>query len=343
MSEALITTHDGIVGSWRDPVGNVGQIAAEPANATVDQQGALALWSRDVRSSVFTFDLLEPVSIHPKGEVCELHVATAGGPHILVTLKRPSEKAFRAQAKWVAGYADLRGDRLAEILAQTTDITSFPGAIALTHPERTARTIELLELLISVTSTITLRMKHALASRRPAEYSPQVQPIIQTPAHSAFPQGHATQAFMQATVLSALIRPTEEAAFGADKPIWRTMLFRQALRTTINRVVAGVHFPLDGAAGAVLGVALGRYYLQRLGVKDVKGSGCSWSFDWGDTEGDIDWPHMLKVLHEATNQSEIPYVQVKASAKVGAPVGGTTPGWLWDRALKEWPAAAGGQ
>ena len=37
------------------------------------------------------------------------------------------------------------------------------------------------------------------------------------------------------------------------------MLNRQAFRISFNRIVAGVHFPVDMAAGAVLGVALGEY------------------------------------------------------------------------------------
>lgn len=63
----------------------------------------------------------------------------------------------------------------------------------------------------------------------------------------------------------------------------------------------------------------------------------------GYTEGDIDWPHMLKLLHAAADQPEIPYVKVVKPAKAADPVGRTTPGWLWNRAVKEWPATVSGQ
>ena len=38
---------------------------------------------------------------------------------------------------------------------------------------------------------------------------------------------------------------------------------RQAARIAINRTVAGVHFPADSAAGAVLGLTLGQYLVNR--------------------------------------------------------------------------------
>ena len=38
-------------------------------------------------------------------------------------------------------------------------------------------------------------IKHALACRRPIEYSPQVQPMILTPSHGSLPSGHSTKSF----------------------------------------------------------------------------------------------------------------------------------------------------
>jgi hypothetical protein len=111
-----------------------------------------------------------------------------------------------------------------------------------------------------------MRFKHAFACPRPAEYSSQVQPMIATPGHGAMPSGHATEAFMVARVLEALVGPVYDAAIPAKplaRPELNDQLQRQAARIAINRTVAGLHFPVDSAAGRLLGEALAGYFVYR--------------------------------------------------------------------------------
>jgi hypothetical protein len=54
---------------------------------------------------------------------------------------------------------------------------------------------------------------------------------------------------------------------------WRVQLMRLAARIAINRTVAGVHFPIDSAAGAMLGMTLGHYFVSRC-----DGSGRYWAY-----------------------------------------------------------------
>jgi hypothetical protein len=77
--------------------------------------------------------------------------------------------------------------------------------------------------------------------------------MLATPTHSTLPSGHATQAHAVAMVLSRLIDgATAAEAVGNHR-------FRIAARIAINRTVAGVHFPVDSASGAALGIALGEW------------------------------------------------------------------------------------
>jgi hypothetical protein len=100
-------------------------------------------------------------------------------------------------------------------------------------------------------------------------FSPQIQPIIQTPTHGAFPSGHATEAHIVATVLTHLLAAADhpkDPAFArrsVEAAIAQTQHYRLAARIAINRTVAGVHYPVDSAAGAVLGITLGDFLVAR--------------------------------------------------------------------------------
>jgi hypothetical protein len=105
-----------------------------------------------------------------------------------------------------------------------------------------------------------MRFKQALACYRPVEYNAEVQPMITTPGHGTFPMGHATQAYAVAHVLKKLLK-LHSANVGHKRVI--DQLDRQAARIATNRVIAGMHFPVDGMAGRMLGVALGEYFYGR--------------------------------------------------------------------------------
>jgi len=84
--------------------------------------------------------------------------------------------------------------------------------------------------------------------------------MITTPGHGSFPMGHATQAYAVAYVLKHLLKlnPQRRRHRGLID-----QLDRQAARIATNRVIAGMHFPVDSMAGRMLGVALGEYFVGR--------------------------------------------------------------------------------
>jgi hypothetical protein len=81
--------------------------------------------------------------------------------------------------------------------------------------------------------------------------------MITTPGHGTFPMGHATQTYAVGHVLKELLN------LDPGYPTVIEQLDRQAARIATNRVIAGVHFPVDSMAGRMLGVALGEYFVGR--------------------------------------------------------------------------------
>ena len=190
------------------------------------------------------------------------HSVRAGAPPSYLPLidferlKKPSSGSL----KFLDQYADLRADRESEIMSQMSGGLTFLGAVAYLHPERTKWTIELLGAALRLAIYAEMRVKQGLWGRRPVEFSPQVQPMIQTPAHGTIPSGHSTESFTAALVLLRLLQaaPINQPPSAGDKQIdfrYSQQLMRIACASP-STAVAGVHFPVDSAAGCVFGLTL---------------------------------------------------------------------------------------
>jgi hypothetical protein len=131
------------------------------------------------------------------------------------------------------------------------DIESFFSVILPKSLDRVPATRILLTIALRMTISIELRFKHEFACARPAEYSAQVQPMIRTPGHGTYPMGHSCESFMYAFLLERLIRDQEKI----DSKAWLGLsrqLRAVAWRIAENRIIAGVHFPIDLFAGKAL-------------------------------------------------------------------------------------------
>jgi hypothetical protein len=250
----------------------------------------------------------------------------------VASLVRPTDAIFASQMALVEAHADLREDRASEVLAQLGPPTAFWSSIVYLHPDRRRWTLELLDMALRLANFVEHRLKQAHASRRPIEHSPQIQPIILTPGHSAFPSGHGTEAFMIAYILWRL----QTTVAPAKNVLWLEELMRQAARVAINRTVAGVHFPVDSAAGQLLGLTLGDYFIRRCGIGG--GNFNAWRFDgerftMPPPNNDFDW----RLLYDAVNDARLSAQFTDQIA--GAPAPQTSPllQWLWGKAVAEWP------
>jgi hypothetical protein len=306
------------------------------------------------RSAIFDFELLSRMrfQVERRGTASTMsinHLAAASGSATyrpLAGFTRPTEAVFLDQLNLVEAYADLREDRGDEIVSQLGVPSAFFGSIAFIHPDRTRWTMELIYVALRFAYSIEMRLKYALACRRPHEYSPQIQPMIPCPLHASWPSGHATEGHLFARILIALLDGTK--GDGSLMPLWANQLMRQASRIAVNRTVAGLHFPVDSAAGALLGHTLAEYF---IGLCTGATSYTPSSFDGTKyptreaskgIETDFNWEE----FYDADNRKFRLGTSARrfASLQRPQPFGEASKplNWLWSKAKAEWDILPGG-
>lgn len=347
----LITARDGIAGP----------ITVKPPKLLYGNQAEnMKRWDGQSRAVTIEAELLSrllfvesdgPATTNPsdgKLPVIDVHhVSGVPGGTIatpkLLSFVRPAQADFQAQTFLVENYADLRVDRAAEILAQLDPPTEYFASILGLRASDFRYTLEMMTVAQFFSTMIARRIKHSLACLRPDRFAPQLQPMVPTPGHGSLPSGHASEAFATATTLIRL-------AGASIPPETADMLLRQASRIAVNRTVAGLHFPADSIAGAVVGVVAGDLLAARATAGgDVSGI----SFDGqGVNDTDFDYTQLLFApepadeadpkLHQAkivpltwngavgTGVTTSALVRVVAS-DVCPPLKG-----LWDLAKAEW-------
>jgi hypothetical protein len=102
----------------------------------------------------------------------------------------------------------------------------------------------------------------------------------------------------------------------------------------VNRTVAGVHFPVDSAAGEMLGLKLAEYFIGRCDAPAAQTPLAPWRFigeRFGETE-DFDFRKLYDTnngnLIVSTFVDQLPPVSITGSRILN---------WLWKKAKSEWP------
>jgi hypothetical protein len=339
VTDALISSRDGIVDAWEPKA-----VLRLEARA-LDDAGSMERWEPWVRAAVLDFELLSNLHFVQRGECAILgHWAMQadadhgrGGSAAdtarlqgLAGFIRPPPDTFIEQLRFLASYADLRADRETEILAQLAPPLAFWSSILNLHPDHKRWTLELVEAALRLANFAEMRIKQALACRRAVEYSPQVQPMILTPGHGSLPSGHSTEGHFVAALLIAL---RQEAA-GNSAPVLREELMRLASRVAVNRTVAGVHFPVDSVAGAILGLKLAEYFVARCRERSASTTLVPWIFLGGKYPGCEDFDsRKLYDTDEGKLRAPPPYVEPLSEVAVA---GSALLNWLWKKAEAEW-------
>jgi undecaprenyl-diphosphatase len=110
---------------------------------------------------------------------------------------------------------------------------------------------------VAVSDWASYGLKALFDVERPAFRYASPPALVRVPHDGSFPSGHAATSFAAATILTIA------------RPRWAPAFYLLALAIGFSRVYVGVHYPLDIAGGAVLGigVALALRFLARLWLR----------------------------------------------------------------------------
>jgi membrane-associated phospholipid phosphatase len=256
--------------------------------------------------------------------------APDGTAQVLLTLKPPPMETFVGELPVTACWADLRVERLDEIEVQRSEILAFFGALDRLDPARTPVTLALIEAAEAALEALTHQIKLALDLPRPVDLCPEIHPVIATPSHGSFPSGHAAAAYLVAALLTRIV---DGAAHGPNAEDLLSARFRLAARIAVNRMVAGVHYPVDSYAGAALGLAMADWLAARAGA----GVAVSRALD-GDAYAAPSSAGSARDFHHGALRDLVkdhPKVGLAAGSPLSAPVDPLLEA-LFERAGQEW-------
>ncbi|MFO1252895.1 MAG: phosphatase PAP2 family protein [Inhella sp.] len=170
----------------------------------------------------------------------------------LASLTAPSPAQLERMAKTLLAKPVMlqRASRSVEILVQDRDplVTQFAQLVGL-QTGRHRRTLLLLHAASLATLAALHRLKQCLAVPRPYEVLQLLPSMVEMPGHPALPAGHASIAFLLAELLGHI-------GYLLGRPDQIEFLRRVAARIAENRFIAGLHYPADNIAGAMLGKAM---------------------------------------------------------------------------------------
>ena len=291
-------------------------------------------WAPFVRQHVLLFDLIAALHFETNDKVAGLQhrsPATNDAPprlYPIAAMCRPSSDVFKAAgATRSKSGPNCAKSAPAKSSAQLTPQFAYWNAVANLQLDQRPKTLELIGLALSLASFVEMRFKHALACARPADYSP-------TSSRSSHPA--ARQPAERPCDRSLHGRAPARAAVAA----WRAhrhQLQRLAARTSINRTVAGVHFPVDSLAGQLLGQTLGEYLVWTPPpVHDPLRRTCL-------RPAADHWRSRIFEHHRLQRRLRLPAGaggQEGRGQELPPSSGQTEPstalGWLWDQAWDEW-------
>ncbi len=137
-----------------------------------------------------------------------------------------------------------RPGRLPEILVQAENLELYWRNMLMVGRGR-PYTATLIEIAVAVGHMVGIYWKARYMRPRPVQVFPAIMPAIMTPSHPSYPNNHAFQSHVIALSVGEIFEGNTKAAM-------RAPLLALANRIGRNREVAGLHFPADTRASAIL-------------------------------------------------------------------------------------------
>jgi hypothetical protein len=222
-------------------------------------------WDADLQSYMF---LQEFVQANPDWIKHLLDVSLNYG-------MRSQEMDPERLGREVRGMLDLapeREERFMEIIDQddAEGALSYWAGMLQISAARHPATFLMLRVGRRVGEHVVMCLKGEFRSPRPSQLSPAIVPMIDPPVTPSFPAGHAVQAYLMSHLLADSFKriPQQELPENLDEA--SGPLFRLAHRVSENRIVAGVHFPTDIAAGKAVGIACFKKLQNLPGIQELQ-------------------------------------------------------------------------
>lgn len=189
------------------------------AAQTPAQSAAVKLWYLDPAA----IDRLKSVLPGPPQEGDAL---SRGEGDFILALQAEATPTAKARAK---SEESLRGWNFADVLGPNFNADSMP------------LTGFLLRQAEQDSAVVTRALKDRWGRKRPPVQDDRIVASLGLPKESSYPSGHSVRAMMWAKILSMLV------------PDKQPELLQRARLMAYDRVIGGVHYPTDVAAGLTLG------------------------------------------------------------------------------------------
>jgi acid phosphatase (class A) len=211
-------------------------------------------WDADLRACMY-LDWFTTATPGWRANYCK--VATTAP---FQTPQSMTQVALQDQVVQILQLALERDNRFTEVLDQDDGegAINYTLGVLKIDPARNPATNLMVRVGRRIGEHVAMCLKGDFMSPRPSELCPAITPMIDPPATPSFPAGHAVQSYLITYLLGYCLQKLPQHHFPAA-PSYANQatgsLFDLAARISQNRIVAGVHYPIDIEAGIAVAIA----------------------------------------------------------------------------------------